>query len=669
MFFCFYCFAVSIGKDDLIEADIASHWMGETKDSSFFIGSSDGFIHCIDIAKQKIIWSLNTTGSVCESVSTGATTFVPSIDGYLFTFKHEQGFRRLSLPIRDLVFVSPFKTESGEIFTAGKSATIFFVNKYNGSIISSYESKLPSSTRMNDNENLNDNRIVVVRVDYDLSVFDGNHEFVRFSEYEIFSGASEKDDSYSLHIEAYFSGIVHISVNDSRFFVVNTTDVVTSVFGSTGKLPFEMRRPDMEMAKSNVVFLTTEAGSIAFPAKPISAPSKFEMIVSRINAAPPQNKDDTLSSGVHKVRGPFVSFRKVEFNSRNPGTVNDFVEPSLIIMSINYGVVSLSLIIVYIFIRVFEHLVLRMKLIEKNIDPILIDSASPDKGFYKGLELSLIRIKNLNNESLEIARSVGSNVFRTNFVKDQSENGITILGFKKYGSFDSNSIDPVNYLERILLSLKSLFDQGIVHGCITESVLFSENGSVLLGGVEWNCRMSNTFEDRAKDVKDVSLILKNSQSYKYGYNILLDDLLNELTNDTPNEIPLPQEALCHPLFWDIEKKINLYYKLNDFLYSIDSNTLFIYESQKIRVLQCVSWMKKLPRLLKKDLKTRGDYAGDSLKDLVRMIRNKIEHCNETPEKLFPLIGNTPVSLFCYFDLLFPHLFLYSYYFLDKYMLN
>ena len=325
------------------------------------------------------------------------------------------------------------------------------------------------------------------------------------------------------------------------------------------------------------------------------------------------------------------------------------------------------LVLLYFGLRIVLFLVARLMKVERKLDPIVIDKYDSSKGTSGGRKLTLVHRKTINGECLKLSRSVGLLDNTAKLLKDETRENEIIIGYQQLDNFDFEHMDGAEFLTRILGALKSIFAVGLVHGSIAEEVIYSDGGKATLAGLEWSCSKSNDPKMRGKDMRDTAkVVIRTYTHFKIPITPLLQDLLSEMENDDPLEIPNPEEALQHPLFWSMQEKTKLYYLVNDELSSASPSLIQEFENHRIEVIQCPSWLLTLPKPLINDLKSRGDYAGDSLRDLVRMIRNKIEHSSETPKKLVEFMGATKEEVFQYFDNKFPNLFLYSYYFYQKY---
>ena len=336
-------FLFFLKKNSFLEEDLYIIWNGESLNNIIFFVSSEGLIYYVDFFKGEIIWNVNTGGYVYNSTSNSKISYIPSIDGFLYLFETEQGYRRLSLPIRDLVFMAPFRAESGEIFTSGKSTNVLFLNETNGNIISSFKSI------SNNYSKLADNQIIIVRVDYDLTVFDENQVFVRFSEFDIFLQSNNNDLIHSIIIKTNYNGTFLFIINNNKYIYsnLNFNGFITNIYGSEGKFSFEIKRNNLDLSKSSVIFLKSESGSLAFPSIPSNPPSKFEIIISNLNALPSNNNNEIFSPGIHQIRKPFVSFQQIKNDQKE--TIRNIV-PIITVIEINYLFISLILIILFIII-------------------------------------------------------------------------------------------------------------------------------------------------------------------------------------------------------------------------------------------------------------------------------------------------------------------------------
>jgi serine/threonine-protein kinase/endoribonuclease IRE1 len=79
-----------------------------------------------------------------------------------------------------------------------------------------------------------------------------------------------------------------------------------------------------------------------------------------------------------------------------------------------------------------------------------------------------------------------------------------------------------------------------------------------------------------------------------------------------------------------------------------------------------NWIKVVHPSIMLDAVRRSNY-GNTITDLVKLIRNKHSHrATDEDGKFVTVLGHTPDDYFEYFHRKFPNLFLYTYYFVEKY---
>jgi hypothetical protein len=216
-------------------------------------------------------------------------------------------------------------------------------------------------------------------------------------------------------------------------------------------------------------------------------------------------------------------------------------------------------------------------------------------------------------------------------------------------------------------TLGALFKAGYIHGAISESsfVVNTKRG-ILLGKLEES--LTETRE-KGKRVNDVLGVAEVVRAHVRLCEPLLIDILTDMTADAPGDRPLPGEVLQHPFFWSGPRRIALLCGLSDLLQSPQAhvrNLGPVFESRTHQVIG-VDWTQKLDQSLLIDAGKFATYSGKVAADLIRLIRNKWMHKphKENGERL-EAIGSSADDYFAYFDTRFPNLFLYSYYFVEKY---
>jgi hypothetical protein len=122
--------------------------------------------------------------------------------------------------------------------------------------------------------------------------------------------------------------------------------------------------------------------------------------------------------------------------------------------------------------------------------------------------------------------------------------------------------------------------------------------------------------------------------------------------------------LVHPYFWDAQKRLTFLTDLSDRLESEvrdpPSPLLKTLERGAVNIVG-ENWSKKIDRLLQEDLMKRRSYNFESVRDLLRALRNKKHHYQDLTEKLRGALGDVPNGFLLYFTSRFPQLFLHAYY--------
>jgi len=129
----------------------------------------------------------------------------------------------------------------------------------------------------------------------------------------------------------------------------------------------------------------------------------------------------------------------------------------------------------------------------------------------------------------------------------------------------------------------------------------------------------------------------------------------------PTKRPSAKNILSHPMWWDAEKKIQFLIDASDRVELedrvSDRTLLRELESRARGSIGCEDWTKKLDAALLENMGRYREYDGSSVRDLLRVIRNKANHYRELPPKLQRKLGSYPEGLWRYLSVRFPELLL------------
>ena len=133
--------------------------------------------------------------------------------------------------------------------------------------------------------------------------------------------------------------------------------------------------------------------------------------------------------------------------------------------------------------------------------------------------------------------------------------------------------------------------------------------------------------------------------------------------------PKANEVYNHPLFWDPETRLSFLRDASDRVELEDRET----DSNLLKSLESVGpqalggkWDEKLDNTLLTDIGKYRKYKYDSVHDLLRVIRNKLNHYRELPKELQSVLGAVPTGFKGYFSSRFPKLVMEVYKVLKEY---
>ncbi|KAL3698877.1 hypothetical protein R1sor_012953 [Riccia sorocarpa] len=136
------------------------------------------------------------------------------------------------------------------------------------------------------------------------------------------------------------------------------------------------------------------------------------------------------------------------------------------------------------------------------------------------------------------------------------------------------------------------------------------------------------------------------------------DLIERLLDPCPQKRLPAQDVLRHPLFWDAEKRLAFLKDVSDRveLEIKDQSSTLMGELESLEpYVLCGGWDSKLDQALLQNIRGYRRYNFHSVRDLLRVVRNKANHFRELDEELQELLGPVPGGLDEYFGSRFPRL--------------
>lgn len=127
--------------------------------------------------------------------------------------------------------------------------------------------------------------------------------------------------------------------------------------------------------------------------------------------------------------------------------------------------------------------------------------------------------------------------------------------------------------------------------------------------------------------------------------------------------PKAQGVLHHPLFWSSEMRLSFLREASDRVELEDRQS----ESKVLNELESIAavaldgkWDEKLEPAFLNNIGHYRRYKFDSVRDLLRVIRNKQNHYREIPQDIQELLGPLPEGFDGYFSSRFPKLLIEVY---------
>ncbi|KAM2190901.1 hypothetical protein ACFX1Q_026799 [Malus domestica] len=141
------------------------------------------------------------------------------------------------------------------------------------------------------------------------------------------------------------------------------------------------------------------------------------------------------------------------------------------------------------------------------------------------------------------------------------------------------------------------------------------------------------------------------------------DLISRLLNPDPEIRPKVSEVLLHPLFWNSETRLSFLRDSSDRVELEDREA----NSGVLRALESIApialggkWDQKMEPAFLTNIGNYRRYKFDSVRDLLRVIRNKSNHYRELPNQIQELVGPVPEGFDFYFASRFPRLLIEVY---------
>lgn len=163
--------------------------------------------------------------------------------------------------------------------------------------------------------------------------------------------------------------------------------------------------------------------------------------------------------------------------------------------------------------------------------------------------------------------------------------------------------------------------------------------------------------------RDVNITKNQKDLFLVEYVPEALDLISGLLNPQPELRPNASEVLHHPLFWNSEMRLSFLRDVSDRVELEDREN----ESDLLKALESTAttaiggkWDDKVELAFIVDMSRYRRYKFHSVRDLLRLMRNKLNHYRELPKEIQQLVGPVPEGFDGYFTSRFPGLLIEVY---------
>ncbi|XP_050230423.1 serine/threonine-protein kinase/endoribonuclease IRE1a [Mercurialis annua] len=198
----------------------------------------------------------------------------------------------------------------------------------------------------------------------------------------------------------------------------------------------------------------------------------------------------------------------------------------------------------------------------------------------------------------------------------------------------------------------------LLHGRQTRAVdLFS------LGCVLFFCITGGRHPFGERLERDINIVKNKKDLFLIEYFPEAEDLISRLLNHDPNLRPKSLDVLHHPIFWNSEMRLSFLRDTSDRVELEDRES----SSDLLKALENIAptalggkWDERMEPAFIANIGHYRRYKYDSVRDLLRVLRNKLNHYRELPKEIQELVGPVPEGYDSYYTSRFPKLLIEVY---------
>ncbi|XP_040002423.1 serine/threonine-protein kinase/endoribonuclease IRE1 isoform X4 [Xiphias gladius] len=143
-------------------------------------------------------------------------------------------------------------------------------------------------------------------------------------------------------------------------------------------------------------------------------------------------------------------------------------------------------------------------------------------------------------------------------------------------------------------------------------------------------------------------------------DVIAQDLIEQMISAEAESRPSTACVLKHPFFWSPEKQLLFFQDVSDRIEKEPADSPIVVRLETAgRVVVRINWRMHISVPLQTDLRRFRTYKGNSVRDLLRAMRNKKHHYHELPPEVQETLGELPEGFVSYFTSRFPRLLMHT----------
>ncbi|XP_007541854.1 serine/threonine-protein kinase/endoribonuclease IRE1-like [Poecilia formosa] len=143
-------------------------------------------------------------------------------------------------------------------------------------------------------------------------------------------------------------------------------------------------------------------------------------------------------------------------------------------------------------------------------------------------------------------------------------------------------------------------------------------------------------------------------------DVIAKDLIEQMISADAESRPSTACVLKHPFFWSPEKQLLFFQDVSDRIEKEPAESPIVVRLETAgRSVVRTNWRMHISVPLQTDLRRFRTYKGNSVRDLLRAMRNKKHHYHELPPEVQDTLGELPEGFVGYFTSRFPRLLMHT----------